>query len=192
MTQELSIVGIDIAKRVFHLVGMDERGKIILRKRLTRGEVLAFMQTLPPVTVGMEACGGAHYWARQFREQGHTVKLIAPQYVKPYVKTNKNDVRDAEAIAEAVSRPSMHFVPMKTVAQQDIQALHRVRERLIGARTALINEIRGLLAEYGIVLPVGITAFRRSVVGTLDTEQAKLTPLSKDLFNTLLKGTRES
>ena len=147
MTQELRIVGIDLAKSVFHLVGMDERGKILLRKRLMRGEVLAFMRTLPPVTVGLEACGGAHYWARQLREQGHTVTLMAPQYVKPYVKTNKNDVRDAEAIAEAVPRPSMHFVPLKTVAQQDIQALHRVRERLIGARTALINAMRGLLAE---------------------------------------------
>ena len=150
MTQNLSIVGIDIAKSVFHLVGTDERGKIILRKRMMRGEVLAFMRPLSTVTVGMEACGGAHYWARQLREQGHTVKLMAPQYVKLYVKTNKNDMRDAEAIAEAVTRPSMHFVPLKTVAQQDIQTLHRVRERLVGTRTALIKEMRGLLAEYGI------------------------------------------
>jgi transposase len=187
MTQELSIVGIDLAKSVFHLVGMDERGKIILRKRMVRGDVLAFMATLPAVTVGMEACGGAHYWARRLREQGHTVKLMAPQYVKPYVKTNKNDMRDAEAIAEAVTRPSMHFVPIKTVAQQDIQALHRVRERLVGARTALINEMRGLLAEYGIVLPVGVKAFRKSVVETLDAERAKLTLLSAELFGTLFK-----
>ena len=192
MTQELSIVGIDLAKSVFHLVGMDERGKIIVRKRMMRGEVLAFMATLPAVTVGMEACGGAHYWARRLREQGHTVKLMAPQYVKPYVKTNKNDLRDAEAIAEAVTRPSMHFVPIKTVAQQDIQALHRVRERLVGARTALINEMRGLLAEYGIVLPVGVKAFRKSVVETLDAEQAKLTPLSEELFRTLLKELEKS
>ena len=121
------------------------------------------------------------------REQGHTVKLMAPQYVKPYVKTNKNDMRDAEAIAEAVTRPSMHFVPIKTVAQQDIQALHRVRERLVGARTALINAMRGLLAEYGIVLPVGVKAFRKSVVETLDAERAKLTPLSEELFGKLFK-----
>jgi len=100
----------------------------------------------------MEACGGAHDWARHLREQGHEVKLMAPHYVKPYVKTNKNDLRDAEAIAEAVTRPSMRFVPIKNVEQQDLQALHRVRERLMGARTALVNEIRGLLAEYGIVL----------------------------------------
>ena len=187
MTQELSIVGMDIAKSVFHLVGTDVRGKIILRKRMMRGEVLAFCAILPPVTVGMEACGGAHYWARRLREQGHTVKLMAPQYVKPYVKTNKNDMRDAEAIAEAVTRPSMHFVPIKSVAQQDIQALHRVRERLVSARTALINEMRGLLAEYGLVLPVGAKAFRKRVVETLTAEQAKLTPLSEELFRTLLK-----
>ena len=113
MKPELSVVGIDLAKSIFHLVGMDERGKIILRKRLARGEVMPFMAQLPRVLVGMEACGGAHYWARQLREQGHEVKLMAPQYVKPYVKTNKNDLRDAEAIAEAVTRPSMRFVPIK-------------------------------------------------------------------------------
>ena len=182
MKQDFNVVGIDIAKRIFHLVGMDERGKIILRKRLVRGEVLSFMAQLPPVTVGMEACGGAHYWARHLREQGHEVKLMAPQFVKPYVKTNKNDLRDAEAIAEAVTRPSMRFVPIKAVAQQDIQALHRVRERLIGSRTALVNEMRGLLAEYGIVLPKGVKAFRKAFMGQLDAEQAKLTPLSQELF----------
>jgi transposase len=185
MKQDLSVVGIDLAKRVFHLVGMDDRGKIILRKRLMRGEVLAFRAKLPRVTVGMEACGGAHYWARQLREQGHEVKLMAPQYVKPYVKTNKNDLRDAEAIAEAVTRPNMRFVPIKEVEQQDIQALHRVRERLMGARTALVNEMRGLLAEYGIVLPKGVNAFRQAVVAKLDAEQDKLTPMSQELFHKL-------
>lgn len=187
MQQELSVVGIDIAKRVFHLVGMDERGKIILRKRLARGEVLSFMANLPQVTVGMEACGGAHEWARQLRNQGHDVKLMAPQYVKPYVKTNKNDMRDAEAIAEAVTRPSMRFVPIKTVEQQDVQALHRVRERLMGARTGLINEMRGLLAEYGIVLPKGAEAFRNAVVGKLESEQDKLTSLSQEMFHRLFE-----
>jgi transposase len=167
MKPDLSVVGIDSAKRIFHLVGMDERGKIILRKRLVRGEVLSFMAKLPPVTVGMEACGGSHDWARRLREQGHEVKLMAPQYVKPYVKTNKNDLRDAEAIAEAVTRPSMRFVPIKEVEHQDIQALHRVRDRLMGARTALVNEMRGLLAEYGIVLPKGVNAFRQAVVEKL-------------------------
>src|SRR5215470_17521284 len=159
MKSELSVVGIDLAKSIFHLVGTDERGTIILRKRLARGEVLSFMAQLPRVLVGMEACGGAHDWARHLREQGHEVKLMAPQYVKPYVKTNNNDLRDAEAIAEAVTRPSMRFVPIKHVAQQDLQALHRVRERLMGARTALVNDRRGLLAEYGIVLPPVSTPF---------------------------------
>jgi transposase len=185
MKPELSVVGIDLAKSVFHLVGMDERGTIILRKRLARGEVMPFMAKLPRVLVGMEACGGAHYWARQLREQGHEVKLMAPQYVKPYVKTNKNDLRDAEAIAEAVTRPSMRFVPIKNVAQQDLQALHRVRERLMGARTALVNEMRGLLAEYGIVLPAGINVFRNALAAKLEAEQAKLTPLSQELFGKL-------
>src|SRR5919199_4692817 len=187
MKQERSVIGIDIAKRVFHLVGMDARGKIVMRKRCSRGEVLPLMANLGPVTIGMEACGGAHYWARHLREQGHEVKLMAPQFVKPYVKSNKNDMRDAEAIAEAVTRPSMRFVPVKDLAQQDIQALHRVRERLVTARTALVNEIRGLLAEYGIVLPQGVAQLRQTFVCTLETEQAKLTPLGQELFHKLFE-----
>jgi transposase len=185
MKRDISVVGIDIAKRVFHLVGMDERGKIVLRKRCSRGEVLPWLANLGPTTIGMEACGGAHYWARCLREQGHEVKLMAPQFVKPYVKSNKNDMRDAEAIAEAVTRPSMRFVPVKDVAQQDIQALHRVRERLVTARTALVNEMRGLLAEYGIVLPQGLAKFRQALISTLEAEHMKLTPLGQELFHKL-------
>src|SRR5262245_9786601 len=185
MTPELSVVGIDLAKSVLHLVGMDERGKIILRKRLARGEVMPCMAQLPRVLVGMEACGGAHSWARQLCEQGHEGKLMAPQYVKPYVKTNKNDLRDAEAIAEAVTRPSMRFVPIKNVAQQDLQALPRVRERLMGARTALVNEMRGLVAEYGIVVPAVINALRHALAAKLEAEHAQLTPLSQELFGKL-------
>lgn len=143
MKQELSTVAIDLAKNIFHLVGADRTGKILWRKRLTRHALMPFMVQLPPVLIGIEACGGAHDWARRFREHGHDVKLLAPQFVKPYVKSNKNDMRDAEAIAEAVTRPTMRFVPLKEVNQQDIQALHRVRERLIGARTALINAVHG-------------------------------------------------
>src|SRR5215211_876074 len=116
MKRDISVVGIDIAKRVFHLVGMDERGKIVMRKRCSRGEVLPLLANLGPTTIGMEACGGAHYWARCLREQGHEVKLMAPQFVKPYVKSNKNDMRYAEAIAEAVTRPSMRFVPHGSTA----------------------------------------------------------------------------
>jgi transposase len=185
MKRDISVVGIDIAKRVFHLVGMDERGKIVMRKRCSRGEVLPLLANLGPTTIGMEACGGAHYWARCLREQGHEVKLMAPQFVKPYVKSNKNDMRDAEAIAEAVTRPSMRFVPVKDVAQQDIQALHRVRERLVTARTALVNEMRGLLAEYGIVLPQGLAKFRQALISTLEAEHMKLTPLGQELFHKL-------
>ena len=161
MKRDMSVVGIDIAKRVFHLVGLDERGKIVLRRRCSRGEVLPLMANLGPTTIGMEACGGAHYWARCLREQGHEVKLMAPQFVKPYVKSNKNDRRDAEAIAAAMTRPSMRFVPVKDVAQQDMQALHRGRERLVTARTALVNAMRGLFAEYGMVLPQGGRSFAR-------------------------------
>jgi len=171
--KKLSVVGIDIAKQVFHLVGMDEHGTILVRKRLYRAQVMAFIAQLPPMLIGMEACGGAHDWARRFREHGHEVKLMAPQFVKPYVKTNKNDMRDAEAIAEAVTRPTRRFVPTKDVDQQDLQALHRVRERLMGERTALVNEVHGLMHEYGIVIPKGVTKFRQAVVEKLESEQDK-------------------
>src|SRR5262245_15085110 len=161
MKHEMHVLGIDIAKRVFHAVGMDNTGKIVFRKRVSRHELMPCSATRPPVLIGNEACGGAHDWARRFRAHGHEVKLMAPQFVKPYVKSHKNDRRDAEAIAEAVTRPTMRFVPIKDVAQHDIQALHRVRERLIGARTALINEVHGLLQEYGIMLPKGEAKFRQ-------------------------------
>src|SRR5215510_7298199 len=182
MEKKLSVVGIDIAKQVFHLVGMDEHGTILMRKRLYRAQVMAFIAQLPPTLMGMEACGGAHYWARRFREHGHEVKLMAPQFVKPYVKSNKNDMRDAEGIGEAVTRPTMRFVPIKDVDQQDIQALHRVRERLMGERTALVNEVHGLMHEYGIVIPKGVSKFRQAVVGKLEAEKDKLTPLSQEMF----------
>src|SRR2546425_2260417 len=186
MKPAMSVLGIDIAKRVFHAVGMDERGKIVWRKRLSRHDLIPFLAKLPPVLIGMEACGGAHDWARRFRAHGHEVKLMAPQFVRPYVKSNKNDSRDAEAIAEAMTRPTMRFVPTKEVDQQDLQALHRVRERLIGARTALVNEIHGLLHEYGIVVPKGVAKFRQIVVGKLEAEKAKLTPLSQEMFGKLV------
>jgi transposase len=182
MKHDMHVLGIDIAKRVFHAVGMDGRGNIVYRKRLSRHDLLPFIAKLPPVLIGIEACGGAHYWARRFRAHGHEVKLMAPQFVKPYVKSNKNDSRDAEAIAEAVTRPTMRFVPIKDVDQQDLQALHRVRERLIGERTALVNEVHGLLHEYGIVSPKGVAKFRQAVVGKLEFEKDKRTPLSQELF----------
>jgi transposase len=182
MAQTISVLGIDIAKLVFHVVGMDDSGQVVLRKRLARSELLTFIANLPPLRIGMEACGSAHDWARCFREHGHDVRLIAPQFVKAYVKSPKNDARDAEAICEAVTRPTMRFVPIKRVEQQDLQAPHRIRERLITARTALVNEIRGLLNEYGIVLPQSIAKFRALIVDKLEADQAKLTALSTEVF----------
>jgi transposase len=185
MAQAITVLGIDIAKLVFHVVGMDDAGRVVLRKRITRSALLTFIANLPPLRIGMEACGSAHYWARQFREHGHDVRLIAPQFIKAYVKSPKNDARDAEAICEAVTRPTMRFVPIKRVEQQDLQALHRVRERLIKARTALVNEIRGLLSEYGIVLPQSIAKFRALIIEKLEADQAKLTALSTEVFRHL-------
>ena len=182
MKPEMRVLGIDIAKRLFHAIGMDERGTIVFRKRLSRHDLIPFIAKLPPVRIGVEACGGAHYWARRFREYGHEVKLMAPQFVKPYVKSNKNDSRDAEAIAAAVTRPTMRFVPIKDVAQQDIQALHRVRERLMGERTALVHEVHGLLHEYGIVIPKGVAKFRQAVVSKLESAKDKLSALSQEMF----------
>jgi transposase len=187
MNQQLSTVAIDLAKKVFHLVGTDTTGNILWRKRLSRNALMPFIAQLPPVRIGMEACGGAHYWARRFREHGHEVKLMAPQFVKPFVKSNKNDMRDAEGIAEAMTRPTMRFVPTKDIDQQDIQSLHRVRERLIGERTALVNEVHGLMHEYGIVIPKGVPTFRQVVVGKLESEKDKLTALGQELFWKLLE-----
>jgi transposase len=159
----------------------------VVRKRLYRAQVMVFIAKLPPALIGMEACGGAHYWARRFREHGHEVRLMAPQFVTPYRKANQNDLRDAEAIAEAMTRPTMRFGPVKSVDQQDLQALHRVRERLMKARTALINETRGLLHEYGSIVPQGASTFRKHVLEKLTSEETKLTPSSRELFQHLLE-----
>lgn len=152
----ITAVGFDIAKNVFQVHGADANGKRVVRKKLKREQVVSYFATLPPCLVGMEACAGAHYWARKLQSLGHTVKLIAPQFVKPYVKTNKNDAADAEAIWEAVTRPNMRFVAIKSEEQQAVLSLHRARSGLVKARTAQANEIRGLLAEFGLVIPVGI------------------------------------
>jgi transposase len=141
---QCTTLGIDVAKRVFPLHGVDARGHVVLRKRVSRGKLRETIAQHPACLIGMEACGSGHYWAREFQQLGHTVTLISPQFVKPYVQGNKSDGRDAEAICEAVSRPTMRFVPLKTVESQDIQALHRLRSRLIKERTALVNQVRGL------------------------------------------------
>ena len=143
---KIRTVGMDLAKQVFQVHGVDAQGEAVLRKKLERSKVLEFFVNLPPCLIGMEACGSAHYWARKLQAMGHVVKLIAPQFVKPYVKTNKNDAADAEAICEAVTRPNMRFVPIKTDEQQAILSVHRVRQSFVRARTAQANQIRGLLA----------------------------------------------
>lgn len=153
---ETTTVGIDLAKNVFQVHGINTHGKVELKKQLKRDQMAAFFVNLPVCLIGIEACGSAHHWARKLQSMGHTVRLIAPQFVKPYVKTNKNDVADAEAICEAVGRPNMRFVPVKDVEQQAVLALHRVRQGFIKARTAQANQIRGLLAEFGLIIPQGI------------------------------------
>jgi transposase len=153
---QITTIGLDLAKSVFQVHGADAQGRVVVRKKLRREQVVAYFAALPPCLVGMEVCGGAHYWARRLREFGHEVRLMPAQYVKPYVKTNKNDARDAEGICEAVGRPGMRFVPVKSVEQQEVLSMHRVRQGFVKARTAQANQIRGLLAEFGLVAPAGI------------------------------------
>ena len=151
-----TIIGLDLAKLVFQVHGVDERGKVVVTKRLRRDGVLSFFANLPACVVGIEACATAHFWAREIGRLGHTVRLMPPQYVKPYVKRHKNDQADAEAICEAVQRPSMRFVPIKSEEQQSTLVIHRVRETLVRQKTQLINALRGHLAEFGIVCSASI------------------------------------
>lgn len=179
---KITTIGLDIAKTVFHLFAVSKTGHLVKKKQLKRKQVLAFMANIEPCLVVMEACGGANYWAREFEAQGHQVKLIAPQYVKPFVKGNKNDYNDAEAIAEAAQRPTMRFVPIKSVEQQDVQNFHRQRARIKKERTSLSNQIRGLLAEYGLVIHKGIKAVSTSLPDILEDAENGLTPLTRELF----------
>ncbi|APF02138.1 TPA: IS110 family transposase [Legionella pneumophila] len=179
--KDIKVLGIDLAKNVFQLHGINAKSKCVLKKRLTREKLIEFMAQLPPCLVGMEACGGAHYWARMFIGMGHTVKMMAPQFVKPYVKSNKNDANDAEGICEAVTRPNMKFVPVKKIEQQDVLLSHRARELVIKQRTAQANQIRGLLAEYGIVIALGISHIRE-MTEILENNKLKLTVKSEAIF----------
>jgi len=180
----IKVVGIDLAKTTFHLHGVDAHGIVVMRKKLSRSKLMAFMANLPPCLAGMEACGGAHDWARKFREMGHDVRLMSPQFVKPYVKSNKNDMVDAEAICEAAGRPNTRFVPIKGIEQQDIQSLHRAREQAVKNRTAQSNQIRGLLMEYGIVLGKGVARLRKALPEVLEDADNSLS----DMFRELLCG----
>ncbi len=184
-------IGIDLAKEVFAIHGVDERGHAVLRKQLKRGEMAKFFVNLEPCLIGMEACGSAHYWARKLESFGHTVKLMAPQFVKPYVKTNKNDAADAEAICEAVSRPNMRFVAKKTTEQQAILSVHRARQSFVKARTAQGNQIRGLLSEFGIVIPLGIRTITKHIPDILEDGENGMPGAMRHLIERLSDNLKE-
>ena len=178
----ITTVGVDLAKSVFQVHGVDKRGKVVIQKRLRRSKVLAFFVQLPPCLIGMEACSSAHYWARKLREQGHEVKLMAPQFVKPYVKANKTDAADAEAICEAVTRPTMRFVPIKSIDQHAVLSLHRARSGFVKSRTAQANQIRGLLGEFGIALPQGIVHVARRLPDIIEDADNELPIVFRELL----------
>ena len=172
----IAVIGIDIGKNSFHLVGQDRRGAIVLRQKWSRGQVEARLANLPPCLIGMEACVGAHHLSRKLQMLGHDARLMPAKYVRPYSKGQKNDFRDAEAIAEAVQRPIMKFVATKTADQLDLQALHRVRERLVSQRTSIINQIRAFLLERGIAVRQGLRFLRAELPGILATRSDVLSP----------------
>ncbi len=183
---KLTRIGIDLAKNVFQLHGVDRSGRTVWKRRLKRNQWLKALldKAEPGCVIGMEACAGAHHWARELQSRGYTVRLIPPQFVKPYVKSNKNDANDAEAICEAMSRPNMRFVAVKHVEQQNIQATHRIRAELMTQRTAKANQIRGLVTEYGLVAPQRLSSLRAAIPGWLEDAENGLT----DHFRSLLHG----
>jgi len=181
-------IGLDIAKQVFQVHGVDEHDKVVLRKTLKRAQVLTFFANLPPCRIGLEAGGGSHYWARELTCLGHEVKLIAPQFVAPYRKsgkTGKNDRNDAEAICEAVGRPNLRFVPIKSEEQQAVLTIHRARELAVSERTALVNQIRGLLGEFGIVVAPGRDRFERELPIVLADLENGLPVLARETLTNL-------
>ncbi len=174
--KEVSTIGLDLAKNVFQVHGIDGSGETVIRRQLRRGQVLPFFKRLPPCLVGMEACATSHYWTREITALGHDVRMMPARYVKPYVKRNKNDAADAEAICEAVTRPSMRFVPVKTPAQQSILMLHRTRELFVRQRTMLVNALRAHLAEFGIVAGVGRNGLEKLLEVIADEEDERVPP----------------
>jgi transposase len=186
-----STVGLDLAKNVFQVHGVDEAGEVIVGKSLRRRQVLPFFERLDPCLIGIEACGTSHYWARELSALGHRVKLMPPAYVTPYVKRGKTDAGDAEAICEAVTRPTMRFVAIKSVDQQAVLALHRVRDLLIRQRTQLVNMMRSQLAEFGIVLAKGIQHVLRLVERLLDGEALELPELAAKIMIALAEQVRD-
>ena len=181
---KITTIGIDLAKNVFQLHGVGEHGKVAVRKQLKRAEMANYF-------ANMEPCGSAHHWARKLEGYGHTVKLMAPQFVKPYVKTNKNDMADAEAICEAVGRPNMRFVPVKNIEQQAILSVHRARQGFVKARTAQGNQIRGLLSEFGIVIPQGIGSVIKQIPEILEDGENGLPGTMRNLIARLTENLKE-
>jgi len=182
MKTKIVRIGLDIAKNVFQVHAVDEQGKKVHNKAIKRNSLLAYFVQSEPCSVGIEACASAHYWAREIGKLGHEVRLIAAQFVIPYRKSGKNDANDAEAICEALSRPSMRFVPVKTVEQQAILSVHRTRSLLITERTALVNQLRGLLAEFGLIISKGIARVRREMPSLLEDAENELPDMARDII----------
>ena len=182
---EIKTIGLDLAKHVFQVHGVDVSGECVLRKRLRRSQVVSFFARLPPCLVGLEACATAHYWARELQALGHEIRLMPAQYVKAYVKRNKNDAADAEAICEAVQRPRMRFVPIKTAEQQAALLLHRGRERLVRQRTTLVNALRAHLAEFEVIAPVGLRYVGRLIAIVRDENDRRLPDLARPVLQVL-------
>lgn len=188
----ITVLGIDLAKNTFQLIGVDNAHKVVMKKRCSREKLIEIVSTLKPCMILMEACGTSNHWGRVFTEMGHIPKLISPQHVTPYVKNHKNDYKDTEAIIEAGTRPRTEFVQIKTIEQQDIQSIHRVRERLVGNRIQASNQLRGLLLEYGIVITQGFSKLKQKMIELLSPENETLTVRIKEIvadayeeFNTL-------
>src|SRR5437588_1537379 len=186
----IATIGIDIGKNTFHLVGLDKRGAIVLQQKVSRGQLERRLANIPRCLIGMEACSGSHHIGRQLQAAGHDVRLIPAQYVKPFLKGHKNDYRDAEAIAEAVQRPTMHFVAIKTPEQMDLLALHRVRSRLVSQRTGVINQIRSFLIERGITVRQGVVPLRKALPDMLSSNTQALSPRMVNLIAELVQDWR--
>lgn len=182
---QVTTIGLDIAKRVFQIHGIDSEGTIVVRKKLKRSELLNFFQRLAPCLVGIEACATAHYWARELGALGHQVRLVPPSYVKAYLKRGKNDAADAEAICEAVTRPNMRFVPVKSAEQQGVLVLHRARELLVRQRTMLVNGLRAHMAEFGIIVPQGIQRLPE-LVAMLEDRASRIPQMARDALTTIV------
>jgi transposase len=186
----ITTIGLDLAKLIFQVHGADEDGRPVVRKKLRRGQMLGFFASLSPCLIGMEACGSAHYWARELQALGHEVRLIPPQYVKPFVKTNKNDASDAEAICEALLRPTMRFAPIKSAEQQSVLMLHRARELLVRQKTMLINALRGHCGEFGLVVAQGASRVEELIAVIEDHEDDCLPGLARKALGSLVEQLR--